>query len=134
VAYVAGLLGLRAVICLSQGVPGNKVRALSRLGAETVVHGRSYDEAMANACSLQAERGLTMIHPFDDPLVIAGQGTIGQELLEDLPAIDTVIAPLSGGRNDVWDRFHAEIGTAEHPGSRSVDGSRAGDGSKFTGR
>ena len=97
VAYVAGLLGLRAVICLSQGVPGNKVQALRRLGAETVVHGRSYDEAMAHACSFQVERGLAMIHPFDDPLVIAGQGPIGQELLEDLPAIDTVIVPLSGG-------------------------------------
>ncbi len=97
VAYVARKLDLRAVICLSEGVPKNKVDALEDLGAEIVIHGASYDEAMTHACILQKEQGLTMIHPFDDPLVIAGQGTIGLELLEDLPAIETAIVPLSGG-------------------------------------
>ncbi len=97
VAYVAKKCDLRAVICLSEGVPSNKVNALKRYGAEIVIHGTSYDEAMAHACSLQKERGLTMIHPFDDPFVIAGQGTIGLELLEDLPAIETAVVPLSGG-------------------------------------
>ena len=97
VAYVAKRLGLRAVVCLSQAVPRNKVGALEELGAETIVRGRSYDEAMAHACSLEVQRGSTMIHPFDDPLVIAGQGTIGLELLEDLPTIETAVVPLSGG-------------------------------------
>lgn len=97
VAHVAWRLGLKAVICLSQAVPANKVEALRRFGAEVVVHGQSYDEAMAHALSLQEERGLTWVDPFDDPWIIAGQGTIGLELLEDLPTIDTAIVPLSGG-------------------------------------
>jgi len=97
VAYVAGQLGVRAVICMSTRVPNNKVEAIRRLGAEVVVHGESYDEADQRASQLQQERGLTMIHPFDDPFTIAGQGTIGLELLEDLPEIDTVVVPLSGG-------------------------------------
>jgi len=97
VAYVASKLDLRAVICLSEGVPSNKVNALEDLGAEIVIRGASYDEALAHACSLEMQRGLTMIHPFDDPFIIAGQGTIGLELLEDLPAIETAVVPLSGG-------------------------------------
>jgi threonine dehydratase len=62
-----------------------------------VIYGRSQDEAELRAQELSEERGLTMIHPFDDPLVIAGQGTIGLELLKQLPAIDTALVPLSGG-------------------------------------
>ena len=97
VSYVARQLGVDAVVCVSERVPGNKVEAIEQLGAETVVHGESYDEAEAHAFRLQEERGLTWVHPFDDPSVIAGQGTIGLELLEDLPEIDTVVVPLSGG-------------------------------------
>ena len=97
VSYVAGKLGINAVICLSEAVPGNKVQAIQDLGAETVVAGKTYDDATEHAVHLQAQRGLTMVHPFDDPFVIAGQGTIGVELVEDLPHIDTAIVPLSGG-------------------------------------
>lgn len=97
VSYVAKTLGIQAVICLSEGVPRNKIDALKRLGAEIVMHGKTYDDATEHAFGLQKKRGLTMIHPFDDPFVIAGQGTIGLELLEDLPEIDTAIVPLSGG-------------------------------------
>jgi len=97
VSYVARRLGIKAVICLSETVPSNKVEALKRLGAEVVIHGKSYDEASEHCSLLEKERGLTMIHPFDEPFIIAGQGTIGLELLEDLPAIDTAIVPLSGG-------------------------------------
>jgi threonine dehydratase len=97
VSYVAGRLSVKAVICMSARVPSNKVEAIRRLGAEVVVHGESYDKAEQHALQLQKERGLTMIHPFDDPLTIAGQGTIGLELLEELPDIDTVVVPLSGG-------------------------------------
>jgi len=97
VSHVAGKLGIPAMVCLSDAVPGNKREAIEELGGEVVVVGKTYDEAAEGATRLQEERGLTMIHPFDDPLVIAGQGTIGLELLEDFPEIDTVIVPLSGG-------------------------------------
>ncbi len=85
------------MICLSERAPSNKVAAIRRLGAEVVLHGKGYNEAAENAFHLQRERGLTLIHDFDDPFIIAGAGTIGLELLEDLPEIDTVIVPLGGG-------------------------------------
>jgi len=97
VAYAAKRLGVRAVVCMSERVPGNKVEAIEKLEAEVVRHGDSYDEAEKRALQLREERGLTLIEPFDDPLVIAGQGTIGLELLEELPQVETAIAPLSGG-------------------------------------
>jgi len=97
VAFVAHQLGINATICMSTRVPRNKLEAIKRLGAEVVVTGDSYEEAEIHTLALQEERGLTMVDPFDDPLVIAGQGTIGLELLEDLPEVDTVIVPLSGG-------------------------------------
>ncbi len=97
VAYVARELGVRAVVCMSTRVPTNKVDGIQRLGAEVVLYGKSYDEAERRALRLQQEQGLTMIPPFDDPQIIAGQGTIGLELLEDMPELDTVVVPLSGG-------------------------------------
>jgi threonine dehydratase len=97
VAYVARRVGARAVICLPETVPEVKQQAIRSLGAETVIRGQDFDEALAHADQLQAERGLTPVPAFDDPFVIAGQGTIGLELLEDLPDIDTVVVPLSGG-------------------------------------
>lgn len=97
VSYAARHLGIRAVVCLSEGVTKGKLAAIKRLGAEAVVHGNTYDQAEEQALRLQQERGLTMIEPFDDPDIIAGQGTIGLELLEDLPEIDTAVVPLSGG-------------------------------------
>ncbi len=97
VSYVASRLGIKAVICLSARVPRNKVDAISRLGAEIVVHGNSYDESVSHALQVAEERGLTMIDSFDDPFVIAGQGTIGLELLEDFADLDTAVVPLAGG-------------------------------------
>jgi len=94
---VARQLGINALICISQRVPSTKVDAIRRLGAKVVVHGISQDEAEEHSYRMQEGRGLTMIPPSDDPFVIAGQGTIGLELLDDLPDIDTVIVPLSGG-------------------------------------
>jgi threonine dehydratase len=96
-SHVASRLGIQATICLPDTVPDNKRQAIRRAGAELLMAGATYEEASATATRLQEERGLTMIHPFDDPFVIAGQGTIGLELLEDLPEIDTVLVPLSGG-------------------------------------
>ncbi len=97
VAHVARELGIRAVICMSRGVPVHKADVIRRLGAEVILEGASYDEAERQAGRMKEDLGLTMIHPFDDPSVIAGQGTIGLELLEDLPEVDTVVVPLSGG-------------------------------------
>lgn len=97
VAYVAKRLDVNALICVSKRVPSYRVDAVRKLGAEVVVYGESQDEAMEQAFRMQERRGLTMINAFDDPFIIAGQGTIGLELLEDLPEIDTVVVPLSGG-------------------------------------
>jgi threonine dehydratase len=97
VAHAARVQGVRAVVCMSPLVPANKVEAVRALGAEVKIVGRNQDEAEVVAKELAAERGLTFVSPFDDPFVIAGQGTIGLELLEDLPALDCVLVPLSGG-------------------------------------
>lgn len=97
VAFAARRLGVRAVVCMSELVPANKVEAIRDLGAEVRISGRSQDEAQRVAEKLVEAEGMVMIHPFDDPWVVAGQGTIGLELLEDLPDIDAVLVPLSGG-------------------------------------
>ncbi|HSM57419.1 MAG TPA: hydroxyectoine utilization dehydratase EutB [Candidatus Sulfomarinibacteraceae bacterium] len=97
VSHVARELGIPAVVCISERVPQNKVEALRQSGAELVIEGNGQDEAAERAFALQEERGLTMVHPFDDPLVIAGQGTIGLEMLDEAPELDTVLVPLSGG-------------------------------------
>jgi threonine dehydratase len=97
VAFAAHELGIPAVVCLSRAVPPNKVAAIEALGAKAEVHGESYDDAEAHALALMEERGLTLIDPFDDPAIIAGQGTIALEILESLPDVDTAVIPLSGG-------------------------------------
>jgi threonine dehydratase len=97
VSYAADRLGIRASIVLPETVPQNKISAIKDLGAEVIIRGQTYDEADGYAHELQQRENLTFIHPFDDPTVIAGQGTIGLELIEDFPEIDTVIVPLSGG-------------------------------------
>ena len=97
VAYAARELGIRAVICLSNLVPSNKVEAIKSLGSDVRVVGNSQDEAEIEANRLTEEEGLIPISPFDHPDVIAGQGTIGLELLEDFPELNCVVVPLSGG-------------------------------------
>lgn len=97
VAYAAKNLGIRAVICMSSLVPQNKVEAVKALGAEVRIVGKSQDDAQLEVNRLVAEEGMISIPPFDGVDVVAGQGTIGLELLEDLPELDTVLIPLSGG-------------------------------------
>lgn len=106
VAYVSNQLGIKAVICISNRVPSVKTAALEQMGVEVVKVGMSQDDAEAHCYRLEKEYGLTVIHPFDDPHVIAGQGTIGLEVLEQLPDVDTVIAGLSGGG------LHSGLGVA----------------------
>ncbi len=97
VAALSRELGIPAVICLSTRVPQYRVTAMRALGAEVVAHGQSQDEAYRKALEIQEERGLTMIAPFDDPFVIAGQGTIALEIMEELPETEQLVIPLSGG-------------------------------------
>ena len=97
VAYAAREQGVRAVICLTSLVPENKVEAIKSLGADVRIVGNSQDEAELEANRLTEEERLIPISPFDHPDVIAGQGTIGLELLEDFPELNCVVVPLSGG-------------------------------------
>jgi threonine dehydratase len=97
VAFAAAKRGLRAVICMSTLVPKAKIDGIKALGAEVVIIGASQDEAQIECLRLVREEGLIEISPFDDPDVIAGQGTIGLELMEQRPDLSTVLVPLSGG-------------------------------------
>jgi threonine dehydratase len=97
VAYAARARGIRAVVCMSELVPQAKVDGIRALGAEVRILGRSQDDAQAEADRLVAEEGLVEVNPFDDPHVIAGQGTVGLELLAARPDLETLVVPLSGG-------------------------------------
>lgn len=97
VAYAARARGMRAVVCMSELVPQAKVDGIRALGAEVHIKGRSQDDALAQSLRLVREEGLVEISPFDDPLVIAGQGTIGLEILSARPDVTTLLVPLSGG-------------------------------------
>ena len=97
VAYHAKRNGISAKIVMPIMTPLVKVNATIGYGAEVVLHGDGYDEAYEEACRLAASEGLTFIHPFDDPVVIAGQGTIGLEILEQIPDLEAVVVPIGGG-------------------------------------
>lgn len=96
-AWAASAQGVRAVICLSRQVPRNKVEAVRAAGGEVRVIGDSQDEAGLEVERLEREEGLTSLPPFDHPDIIAGQGTIGLEIAEELPDVGTVLVGLSGG-------------------------------------
>jgi threonine dehydratase len=98
VALAAKKMKTHAVIVMPVTAPSIKVDAVRSLGGEVVLHGDTYDDAHAHSRELERDRGLTYIHPFDDPMVIAGQGTIGKEILEQAgPDIDAVFVPIGGG-------------------------------------
>ena len=97
VAYAAHLQGVRAVICMSELVPQVKIDGIKRFGGEVRIVGKSQDEAEVEAMRLMRDEGLIYISPFDHEHVVAGQGTIGLELVEDWAEMDTVVVPLSGG-------------------------------------
>ena len=97
VALAARTFGIPATIVMPAGAPLAKVAATRTLGAEVVLFGESYDDACGHAYALQQRTGACFIHPFDDPGVIAGQGTIALEILEQLPETDVIIAPVGGG-------------------------------------
>ena len=89
--------GIKSLICLPAGAPISKVEATKGYGAEVCLVPGVYDDAYAKALELKEQYGYTFVHPFDDPLVIAGQGTIGLEILEDLPDVEAVVVPIGGG-------------------------------------
>lgn len=97
VAYHATRRGIRATIVMPETTPLVKVTATRRFGAEVILHGANYDAAYAEAVRRRDAEGLTFIHPFDDAEVIAGQGTIGLEILEQVNALDAVVVPIGGG-------------------------------------
>jgi threonine dehydratase len=97
VAFHSTALGIRAQIVMPLATPLVKVAATRSFGAEVILHGASYDEACAHALEICSAEGRTFIHPFDDAEVIAGQGTIGLELLEQIPELEAVVVPIGGG-------------------------------------
>ncbi|WP_297128359.1 threonine ammonia-lyase [uncultured Eubacterium sp.] len=97
VALAATKNGIKSIICLPDGAPISKVEATKRYGAEVCLVKGVYDDAYNKAIELKDEKGLTFIHPFNDPDVIAGQGTIGLEILNQLPSADVVVVPIGGG-------------------------------------
>ena len=97
VAFAARDMGIPATICIPAGAPLSKIEATRSYGANVVLVPGVYDDAHAEAVRLRDEQGLTFIHPFDDERVMAGQGTIGLEIAEQLPDVDAVLVPIGGG-------------------------------------
>ncbi len=97
VALAAAKCGIKATICLPAGAPISKVEATRSYGAEICLVPGVYDDAYSRALQLKNEKGMTFVHPFDDPQVIAGQGTIALEILNDLPDVECIIVPIGGG-------------------------------------
>jgi threonine dehydratase len=97
VAYHAQRMGVPAVIVMPRFTPTVKVANTRRFGAEVVLAGDTFDDALARGYELVGERGLVMIHPYDDEAIIAGQGTVALEMLEDQPGLDALVVPVGGG-------------------------------------
>ncbi len=96
-AYASKVHGIPAIICMPKSTPIAKVEATKGYGAKVVLYGDCYDDAYNKACEIVEKEGATFIHPFDDPEVMAGQGTIGIEILEALPTVDIIVVPAGGG-------------------------------------
>src|SRR5947209_10696084 len=97
VALAAGVYKMKAVVVMATNATQSKIDATRAYGAEVVLHGMIWDEANEKAKQLAQERSLTYIHPFDDPHLIAGQGTLGLEIYEDFPEAEVVVVPIGGG-------------------------------------
>lgn len=97
VAYAARTLGIKATLVLPENAPRSKVEGCKNLGAEVILHGFGSIERYNKLYEIQAEKGYTLVHSYNDPDLIAGQGTAGLEIMEDLPDVDTVVVPLGGG-------------------------------------
>lgn len=97
VAFHAMRLGIPSTIVMPEGTPFNKIQRTEAFGAEVILHGSVFDESVGFTKHMAKERKLTLIHPFDDPLIAAGQGTIAIEMLEQMPELDVLVVPIGGG-------------------------------------
>jgi threonine dehydratase len=97
VARAAGVHGVPAIVVMSTRAKKAKIDATRAYGAEVILHGDVWDDAYAKSLEIMQERGLTYVHPFDDPVLVAGQGGVGLELIEDVPDLDMVLVPIGGG-------------------------------------
>ena len=97
VALAAQIHGMRAVICMATNATPSKIAATKAYGGEVVLHGNIWDEANEKAKELVRTEGLTYVHPFDDEQLIAGQGTLGLEIVQDWPDVDAIVVPIGGG-------------------------------------
>src|SRR4029079_12673475 len=97
VALAAKIHGIRAVVCMATNATPSKIAATRGYGAEVVLHGTIWDEANEKAKELVRTEGLTYVHPFDDEQLIAGQGTLGLEVVQDWPELDAIVVPIGGG-------------------------------------
>ncbi len=97
VAYHAQRLGIPAIIVMPNGTPFNKIQKTEDFGAKVILYGNQFDESVGEMERLAQEQGLTIIHPFDDPAVVAGQGTLAIEMLEQEPDLDCIVVPVGGG-------------------------------------
>jgi len=97
VAYHASRFGIRAVIVMPEGTPFNKIKHTKDFGAEIVIEGMTLDESYGRARKIADDEGMTLVHPFDDPVIVAGAGTVGLEMLEDAPELDVLVVPVGGG-------------------------------------
>lgn len=97
VAYNATRLGIRSVIVMPVGTPFNKIKRTEDFGAEVVLHGNNFDDSVAFTLKMAQDEDLTFIHPFDDEAVVAGQGTLGLEMMEQVDDLDVVVVPIGGG-------------------------------------
>jgi len=115
VALAAKIHGMRAVVCMAKNATPAKIAATKGYGAEVVLHGMIWDEANEKAKELVRTEGLTYVHPFDDAQLIAGQGTLGLEIVKDWPEVDAVIVPIGGGA------FEYELAPFHDPDHRVED-------------
>ncbi len=97
VAYNASLLNIPSIIVMPNGTPFNKIKRTKDFGAEIVIYGDNFDSSVNETLRLAKEKNMTFIHPFDDVAVVAGQGTVGLEMMEQIPDLDAIIVPIGGG-------------------------------------
>ena len=127
VALAAKIHGIRAVVCMAANATPSKIAATKGYGAEVVLHGTIWDEANEKAKELVRTEGLTYVHPFDDEQLIAGQGTLGLEIVQDWPEVDAVVVPIGGGGLISGVSMAVKSHNPEDPGDRRRVVGRAGD-------
>ena len=122
VAYHAKRLGIAATIVMPVTTPAVKIAATKAYGADVILHGESVGEAQERVDALVVERNLIQVHPYDDARIIAGQGTVALEMLEDEPDLDSLVIPIGGGGSDFRQRHRGESDQAGYRNLRRGGG------------